>query len=673
MRTAIVLDFETRSRCDLKLTGSARYAQDPTTEILCLSFENAEGVVTWPAGPEADMQLRELADNPEIVFVAHNAGFEKDILREIMVPKYGFPDVPNERWHCTLSVCAMKGLPQDLDDVTRILRIGEKDTEGSKFTRSLSKPDKKTGELPELTPEVMARVTAYCESDVAVERKLHNRVGWLQKGEREVWLLDQKINERGVMLDLPFVRAAQKVVDGATEPMAKEFAEITGGLTITQVARIQSWLVSQDVHLPNLQKETLKAVLGSDIDDDEEEILAGEDDGWSLDVLLPGPVHRALSIRQLVGSASIKKLGRMLACVCADGRARRLLQYHGAGPGRWAGRIFQPQNFPRPTVKDSQGNALTVEAVYNAVMTGDHEWVDLVVGPPVQTVVTGLRHALMAAPGCVYISGDYAQIEARIVLALAGQHDKLELFLHGTPYVDMAESIFGRKISKHDDIAEYTIGKNTVLGCGFQMGARKFHLRYAPDRDMDFAKGVIDNYRLKWAPKVPDLWHALEEAAMLAVYTKQPHEAYGVEYRIEDAWLTARLPSGRKLYYYKPTTCNNLMPWKDRKGNDVWREGWYYMARKGGVFKRVNAFGGHLTENVVQGLARDVLVHATFLLEDNGFPVVLTVHDEDLGEPLLANADEKAYKEIMESVQPWVKAMGIPIGVETWTGDRYRK
>lgn len=690
-----VCDFETASSVDLKVVGAWAYAEHPTTEALCLSFEHlnvADGcieILTWaPGGNRAanGMYLRRMCLDPEVVFASHG-DFERAIWHHIMVPIYGFPPLPNDRWHDTMSVAAQKQLPLELDKLTKVLRLPDtKDREGSAFTRALSKPNRKTGML-DRSPASLQRAYLYCESDVRSERGVQDRIGFLQPSERKVWLLDQTINQRGIRVDMDYVLACQKIVKEATEPLAKEFIEITGGLKFTQRDKIMGWLAAEGYPLPDLRKERLADLLGEDIDAVEEDdddapegTAEGDSPGEHSGNILPAHIHRALSIRQLVGSAAIKKLPRMAACVNSDGRARGLLQYHRAGPGRWAGRILQPQNFPRPTLKewgvDKNGkpeeHPIAIETLVQALLTGDWEAVEMTCGPAVPAVVNGLRHALVADRKRVFISGDYMQIEARIVLALAGQTDKVKLFETGTPYVDMASTIYGRPISKKNDVAEYTIGKNTVLGCGFQMGAAKFFDRYCPNQSMEFAENVIRTYRKDWAPMVPDVWYALEAAAADTVWSGKPHEAYGVEYRLEDGWLTARLPSGRKIFYWNPQKSENTMPWT-RDGEPVIKAGWTYQAIKMGVWRTIYAFGGLQTENVVQGLARDVLVTAMFKLEANGFPLVLTVHDEGLGEPLLADADELAYKQIMEDTDPWVKSMGIPIGVETWIGDRYRK
>ena len=669
MKQGLTLDFETASGCDLKKSGAWVYAEDPTTEILCLAYRlisDRGPADVWVPG-QGQGALQEYAEDPEVIFIAHNVGFEKAIWRHIMMRAYGFPDVPNERWHDILAVCAMKAMPLKLEDAARVFRLpSQKDAEGSRFTKAMSKPNRK-GYL-DRSPEALQRVYTYCQQDINAEQDLHRRVGWLSPEERRVWQLDQTINERGVLLDAPFVAAAIQVVAKASKPLAAEFQGLTGGLKFTQRDKIMTWVHAQGVDLPNMKKETLDAILGADEDD---EVDAAEDSDFEgSDVDLPANVHRALSIRRLIGSASVKKLLSMELCTGSDGRARGLLQYHGAGPGRWAGRLLQPQNFPRGSLRVDDGMP-DPEALVDAILTGDPAYVEMLFGPAVEAVVSSLRHSIIAAPGKTLLVGDFAQIEARIVLALAGQSDKVEVFrkFGSRVYIDMAELIFGRKINKKVDVEEYQIGKNTVLGCGFQMGARKFHARYAKGHDLAFAKKVVDTYRNEFAPAVPALWAALEKASLQTVLTGQAHEAYGVEYRLEDGWMTARLPSGRKLWYWNPRATRKAMPWDE---NDI-RPAWTYQAKKLGRWITCDAFGGLETENVVQALARDIMVDAMFRAEANGFPIILTVHDELVTEPWKGDADVAALTQIMSELAPWAKALGLPIAAECWMGDRYKK
>lgn len=674
-------DFESFSGCNLKEAGAWRYAEDPTTNVLCLTVRVNGGVSRlWVPGDDTSW-LAELAADTNVIWAAHNAMFEKAIWRCIMVPTFGLPDIPDHRWHDTQATCAMRGLPLALERAMLVLRLPtQKDMEGSALIKAVQKPSKKKGSkgyyVDVRDPEVLKRIYEYNASDIANTTDLRGRLGWLPPGERAVWLLDQRINQRGIGVDLDFVDAAQKVVDAGSAPLLREFADLTGGLAPTQRDKFMAWLSRNGVDLPDLKKETLAEILGDnegDEDVDGFDELAG-DDVRSVHVSLPAAAHRALTIRSLVGSASIKKLKRMVACTCADGRARGLLQYHGAGPGLWAGRLFQPQNFPRGSIQIKGPKNAVVDLIVAAIMTGDPEYVQMALGtPPVEAVVSALRHALIAAPGHRFVAGDYAGIQARVVLALAGQFDKVELMASGADvYCDMAQNIFRRPISKENDPEERQYGKNSVLGLGFQMGARKFHDRYCGDHPLEFAENIVQVYRREWAPKVPKLWYALDDASTKAVWDKRPQEAYGIQYKLEDGWLTARLPSGRKLWYFNPIAVKKTMPWSDPECPDV-REGWTSQAMKFGRWVTRHMFGGLETENVVMGIQRDIMVSAALRLEKNGFPLVLNVHDEWVAEPETANADVKAFKQILEDVDPWVREMQIPVSVEVWDGTRYRK
>jgi DNA polymerase len=307
-------------------------------------------------------------------------------------------------------------------------------------------------------------------------------------------------------------------------------------------------------------------------------------------------------------------------------------------------------------------------------MTGDPAYVEMLFGDPIAAVATGLRHALVPERGCLFHTGDYSQIEARQVLALAGQYDKCDVFAkRGSGiYLDMAEIIYGRSgLDKKKDVTEYTRGKNTILGCGFQMGKKTFRERYCPDQSEEFAEKAIRSYRYDFAPEVPKLWQGLEDAALKVMQGAEHAEAYGVTYRRSDKWMCADLPSGQTLWYYNPRYNENTpMPWSTPEKPD-YRPAWSYYALKNGQWIPVKAYGGLLTENVVQALARGILVEAMFRLEREGFPLVLTVHDENVAER--ANGDQKAFEQIMAEPPRWAQAMRVPIAVEGWCGERYRK
>jgi len=659
------LDFETASGVDLKKVGAWRYSEDPTTEIVCAYFSiNGDEPIRWLPGLQWHERTRlwELANDPDVTFIAHNAGFEKAIWRNLMVPVFGFSDIPNSRWHDSMAACAMRSVPQEQRHAALVLGCAhQKDTKGSALTKSLSKPNKKTGKY-DRTPETLKKVYDYCRQDILVQNDIHAAIGWLPPGERRVWLLDQRINERGLKLDLDYIRACKRIVDLSSPPLIAECMEITDGIRPTQRDEMIAWIAGEGVAIPNFQKATIAKLLG-----DEEEEEGSFDEGAYLPEL-PENIARALRIRQLTASASIKKLDKMLECVGHDGRARGLLQYHGAGPGRWAGRLLQPQNFPRGELKVASADIVPL------VLGGDLDTLELLYGHPLEILPSILRFAIVAERDRYFTSGDFAGIEARIVLALSGQHDKAAMMAAGQDvYCDMAASIYKRPITKAD-MEERQVGKNTVLGCGFQMGAKKFHARYCPHMPLQFAQDVINAYRQEWAPCVPKTWYGLEGAAVQTVHQGDPHEAYGVHYQVEELgsnrWLTALLPSGRKLWYFNPRPTMKSMPWDK---TDV-RKSWTSEAMKAGRWQTRDMFGGLLTENVVQGLARDLMVEAMFKCEKEALPIVLTVHDEIVAEPERVKADaETRLRQIMEDAPAWCREIGVPVSVETWKGDRYKK
>jgi DNA polymerase len=537
--------------------------------------------------------------------------------------------------------------------------------------------------------EILEKVYDYCAQDIRTELELHRRVRGLGAGERRVWLLDQTINERGVRLDMDFVSAAQSICDQAAKPLAARFAALTDGLKASQRDKFMIWLAEKGSTLPNLKKETLDKVLGDEEEADDTLADTDEDYEEEAKIVLPEVCHEPLQIRRILGSASVKKLAAMPLCCASDGRAHGLLQYHGAGPGRWSGRLLQPHNFPRPSLKISKGfdgNGKEIfeghdpEQLVAAILTRDAEYVSALFGEPIEAVASGLRHTLVAAPGYTFEVGDFSTIEARIVLALAGARTALAVITDKDRdvYCEMAANIFGCpaprgkaeiKVFKEAELEKRQTGKNTVLGCGFQMGAKKFRSRYAQDKPLEFAQRCIAAYRNDFAPEVPKLWEALGQAATKTVWDRRSHEAYGIVYRMEDGFLTAHLPSDRKLWYYDPQPVRKAMPWD---ATDI-RPAFEYSAWKMGQWKRISGYGGLMTENVVQALARDLLVNGMFNAEADGHRVVLTVHDELICEVPETIASEKLIAQYMETVPQWAKQLGIPVNTECWTGPRYRK
>lgn len=317
-------------------------------------------------------------------------------------------------------------------------------------------------------------------------------------------------------------------------------------------------------------------------------------------------------------------------------------------------------------------------------MSGDYEYVAATLGEPIEVVSHSLRHALVPNKGRAYVGGDFSSIEARLVLAIAGQHDKCALLASGADvYIDMALDIFG--LPKFDVTDKALVaafkdahnewrqtGKNTILGCGFQMGDETFWHRYCSSQPREFATKAIQTYRKDWAPEVPKLWRGLEWAALETVLTGEPHESYGIEFKIEGRWMTARLHSGRKLWYFNPRAVRKTMKWSTPEKPDV-RMAWTFQTMKMGRWITVDAYGGIVTENVVQGDARDLMVNGMHKCERENVPVVLTVHDAILGEPLQKDASAVMLKQIMCDIPDWARQLKVPVTAECWTGDRMLK
>jgi DNA polymerase len=276
-------------------------------------------------------------------------GFEQVIWQKIMVERHGFPPIPTRRWADLRAACCFFALPRALDKTLAALGLPlEKDKEGQRLVASLSRPNRKTGAYPELTPAILERVAAYNRVDILALETMHGRgLSALSAAEQAVWELDQRINARGIAIDIGFVEAAKRIADQVMGEVVAEFTSLTKGVLPSQVQGIREWLRDNGCALPNLGAETVSEALE----------LAG----------LPDDVRRVLEIRQIAAAASLKKLDAMLACVGPDGRARGLLQYHGAVTGRWSGQLIQPQNFPRPTLEAD----VDPEELAAAVKTGD--------------------------------------------------------------------------------------------------------------------------------------------------------------------------------------------------------------------------------------------------------------------------------------------------------------
>jgi DNA polymerase len=670
--SAVSHDFETRNTggCKLKEAGAWRYTADHATEVLTLVYQNGDGEPRLWTPTMATHELAALAADPAVTFTSFG-DFESVVWSEIMVARYGFPPIPISRWDNVQATCCYFALPRALGKVLPVIGADVvKDDAGRRLTLSLSRANRKTGKYPEVTRAILERVSAYNGIDVAGLATVRTAVGTLPERERRVWELDQTINQRGIGIDLDFVRAAKHIAEASKGALLEEFAGLTKdperiddpGISPYQVTKTRGWLKGRGFTFANLGAETVEDALEN--------------------LVLPDDVKRVLQIRMITAPTSLKKLDAMLACVGSDGRARGLFQYHGATPGRWSATLIQPQNLPRPTIDIDPND---IETLVAAVKTGDPKalkrW-----GEPIDVITSSLRFALTAADGAQFGVGDFGMIETCILLALAGQRDKCRLIEQGIDlYKDMASTIYQldreafQAIPKDaltiEQQQQRQVGKNTILGCGYGMGPPRFqrnYLRHLPaDEAKRFAEEIIyTHYRRNWAPRVPKLWRDLERTARRAMLRRGvvATAECGISYRLETVaglpCLVCRLLNGKHIHYMNAQV---LPDRTDRWGYPVWT----YWAYRKGQWREIEPFGGQLCENCVQSLAREILVDAMFRLEARSFPIVMHCHDEITVEHPEITA--VTMQEIMAERPQWAANLGVPVSVEAWVGKRYRK
>jgi DNA polymerase len=638
----ISIDFETRSIIDLKKTGVYPYAQHPTTDVWCMAYAKDDGEVNvWTPGQPIPEVILNGASTQQ--FRAHNAQFERIIWREIMVKRYGFPPITMQQWHCTAAECRAMGLPGGLDGAAKALGLEhQKDAVGQRLMLRMSKPRtvQPDGTLTWWnTADRVAKLIAYCKQDVVVERAIAAKVQRLTDAERAVYLLDQKINDRGVQIDTRLIEAAIDVVDAANEKANADLSELTNGAvtSITKNADLSNWL-----GVDSVAKAHVRDLLEKD---------------------LPPNVRRVLELRQEVSKSSVAKLVAFMECRCSDSRVRGLLMYHGAATGRWSGRLVQPQNFPRGDFKHT-----VIEDAIPLVLNKDLEGIDTLYGSVHSLISSMLRACFIAKPGHTLFSADYAAIEARVLAWLAGEKDALDVFRSGQDiYCHAATGIYNRTITAADK-DERQIGKVAVLALGYQGGVKAFQSMATmyniqiPDEKAD----EIKNAWRKANARIVSWWAALENAALDAVHSGVG-VAPGVVFGVEDNWMWCQLPSGRKLWYSNPRLVERETPWGALR-TSVKCDGVNSVTKK---FEPFDLYGGLLAENIVQAVSRDLMASAMLRLEDAGYPIIMTVHDEVIAESSVENGTLAEFTDILCKLPSWAK--GLPLTAEGWTGQRYRK
>jgi DNA polymerase len=661
MNPHLHIDFETRSTVDLKAAGLHNYATDMSTDVWCMAYAFDDGPVElWAMNDPAPIDVLMHVQTGGLVF-AHNAAFEFAIWNHVCTRLYDWPALKQEQMRCTAAMAYAMALPGSLEKAAAAVGIEQqKDMRGHRVMLKLCKP--KDDLTWADTPELLAELYAYCKQDVEVERELSKRLLALPASEQALYLLDQKINHRGIHVDVPAVDAAIAVVESEQARLHAAMRAVTNNAvaTCTAVGQLGDWIRAQGVPIIGVAK--------ADVID----ALAGD---------LPENVRKALTCRQEAAKSSTAKLSAMRDKASKDGRVRGTMQYHGAGTGRWAGRGIQVHNFPRGKLSPTE-----VEGVFGILLGAGTPAekaasIDCIYGPPLDVISSCLRGFICAAPGHDLIAPDFANIEGRGIAWLADEQWKLDAFAaydrgEGPDiYIASYAASFGvpveevtKALRQAGKVEELAFGFGGALGAWRAM-EREYGLPPMPDEQ------VLDiNRRWRAAhPRITQYWYALEDAAVSAVCLPGKTFSAGpngrdIRYLVKGSFLWCKLPSGRNLCYPYPKMKEPV----DKPG---WKEAIHYMTVDGTTNKWVetHTYGGKLAENVTQAVARDLLAEALVRLDAAGYETVMHVHDEIVVEvPASAPADEKEKVEkIMAVVPEWAK--GLPIATEAFRGKRYRK
>lgn len=671
----IVIDIETRSKINLGKCGAYRYAEDPSTDILCIAMKiDRDTPMIWVPEPiwrglrklnawslkhgycllegtmlgyrileDADMES--LMRNADTV-IAHNAQFEAVIWEEIMRKRLRFPPIPLEKWKCTAAKAAAHALPRDLERACSALGLEQqKDTAGKRVMMKWCKPRKQTQNNPSEwhdDPKEFIVLCRYCIQDVEAEYQLNNALTDLSEKETEIWRHDLIINSRGIYADIPAIDNIREKVGLKEHLLLDEISSITHGYvtSVRQVAKTREYLHIKGLYLPDLTKATVAEAL----EKPDTDLKA----------------RRILEIRQSIGKSSVAKLIAMKKRAGKDGRIRGSILYHGASTGRYAGRGIQPQNYPR----DSYGSK-DIEAI----LKHNNRVIEMVYDCPVVAASRCLRGMLRAAPGKKLFCADFSSIEAMVLAWTAGERKILNAFTDNRDLYKVTASDIYTVPYENVTAEQRQIGKTAVLALGYQGWTGAFTaiaLTYGLEIEEEKANVIIRNWR-KAHPRITALWRNMEMAAVNAVKTKKPYIYRGIRFNTKDNFLRIQLPSGRTLAYYDPQIETHTMYGKMKEavsytGVDSYANKW----------TRIRTYGGKLTENYVQAVARDILSESLLRLEKNGYPVCLHVHDEIIAElPVDSPKTLENFKAVMAMSPLW--AEDIPLEVKGWTGLRYRK
>jgi DNA polymerase len=616
-------------------------------------------VQLWIPGQPVPDAFIEAARNPAWRVSAHNDAFESAIERHILGPRYGWPLVEHSRHLCTMAQCRVLALPAGLDRAAKALGLPiTKDEAGTRLMQQMSRPRKpRKGEDPQGIywfddPARLKRLYAYCVQDVEVERSLAKRLPFLSEAETVFWQLDATINNRGIAVDRQLARRASAIVDTALVEIDLEIKKLTNGAVerASLRDRIVKWVVTQGVDVSSIAKDALETLLASE---------------------LPPIVRQVLELRLLSAQAATKKLDALLMLAGPDARVRGSFQYHGASTGRWSGSGVQPQNLKR------LDEVIDISGALELIATGDYHQFKAQFPNPLETIGSLIRPMFVAAEGHQLIGADFSGIEARILAWVAGEDWKLQAFRRidaaGEGVADMYRQAYARAFRIGDPLTvtkeQRQIGKVMELALGYQGGIGAFQSMaknygvVVDDREAERLKHAWRNAH----PRIVAFWIGLENAAIAATAVSGTiHRCRQILFKREGDFLFAKLPSGRKLAYPFPKLITGrnggrFLSFKDAS-NGRWQD----------VKNGAGTYGGMLCENVVSGIARDLLAGALLRLEAAGYKIVLHCHDEAVAEVPIGFGSVEEFDALMTQLPEWAQGLPLVVG-KPWVNKRYVK
>lgn len=638
----VSVDIETYSSLDLSGVGVYRYAESDDFRVLLLGYAVDDGDVEVCDLVHDDLpgEVRALLFDPDAAKHAFNASFERVCLSRLLgLPAHEY--LPPEQWRCTMVQASYWGIPGSLRSVAQSLDLHErKDSAGTRLINAMSRPTA-DGSRPSWDGDDWHRFIEYNRQDVVVEREIQRAIGApLPDAEQEAWCDDQRINDRGVAIDVTLAREGRAMATAAARAAKAELVELTGLDNPNSTVQLKRWLVAHGCKLESIGREQLERQLESDDIDP--------------------AARRAIELRLASAKSSVKKFDVAAQATCSDGRLRGCFQFYGAQTGRFAGRLVQLQNMPRGDLHDAD-----LDGARELVRAGDEEGAELVYGD-VSGVLKSLVRTLLVAPrGHLLAVCDYSAIEARVIAWLAGQRDVLAVFrTTGRIYEATAAAMYGCDESEVDHVMRQR-GKVATLALGYgggvgaleRMGALKMGIV------RDELPGIVSSWRGSHG-RITALWRELEDAARAVCQGREPYVrcASGrLLVRREPAChgLAVELPSGRALHYRRMRVDGDGLS--------------YLLSGRGAGLVQVRTYGGRLAENVTQAVARDLLVGALLRLERAGYEVVAHVHDEVLVEVDAEGAGDSLgeVRRIMCDAPGW--ADGLPLDADGYLCENYRK